>query len=774
MTLLKTRPSFSSSKPSTIVKITPFAAAFLTFFTQSPAVLAQSEPPSLESPIRDLHVAQTDKVKTDLEQTPVHQVHVRGERNDYAAGLINGGKLRAEARDIAQSVTVVNKELMQAQGANSLAEALRNVSGITLSATEGGRIGNNINLNGFSAKNDIYLDGFRDRGQYFRDTFALDSIEVLMGPSSMLFGRGSTGGVVNQVSKKPTLKESSEIQGSVTSTGLVRSTFDVNNPLSENAAVRVLGMAQAGDGSTRDLTLKKDAGLAATLKLGINTPTEITLSALLQSNNDMVDVGILSTNGAPHIDRNWAYGLQDDRTISKIASVNALVEHRLSNDTTWRNNFQANGVRTDVRATIPKVIGTISSAGFTALPLEVWTTMPLNQLAVMTQSRDREITDYSVFNQTELVTKWTSGAVEHQLIAGVEVGHDGYTNQYYGRQGQCAGVPLNKPNSTTVNTTCVSLLHPANGATPATMTQFKGNLAGGSANTYAAYINDTMQMGAHFKLLGGLRYDRFIGSYTNSINASNTAGNTKLAGASQAVGFTSVRLGVMYQPDDVQSYYLSYGNSFNPSLEEMTGTTGQQNLAPEKNASTELGGKWQFTNKSVDASAAVFQIKKENARNLISVGEYDLVGQIRVNGFRTGLAGRINKQWQMALNYTYLDAKIVEATDTSKGKVPLNTPKNSLSSWVTYQMSPAWEVGGGAVYMSERFINPINSASAGGYTRWDATIAYNQPRYSIRLNVLNLTDKFYLDELAQAREISGGRVVPAAGRTAMLSFAYRF
>ena len=196
MTFKKSSKPFSTSTTLHIVKITPFAAAFLTFFTQSPAALAQSEPPSLESSMRDLQVAQTDKVKTELEQTPAHQVHVRGERNDYAAGLINGGKLRAEARDIAQSVTVVNKELMQAQGANSLAEALRNVSGITLSATEGGRIGNNINLNGFSAKNDIYLDGFRDRGQYFRDTFALDSIEVLMGPSSMLFGRGSTGGVV--------------------------------------------------------------------------------------------------------------------------------------------------------------------------------------------------------------------------------------------------------------------------------------------------------------------------------------------------------------------------------------------------------------------------------------------------------------------------------------------------------------------------------------------------------------------------------------------------
>ena len=98
-------------------------------------------------------------------------------------------------------MTVLNQALLQSQGVTSLSNALRNVPGITIGGAEGGQIGNNINLNGFTARTDIYLDGFRDRGQYYRDTFALDKVEVLMGPSSMLFGRGSTGGVINQVSQ---------------------------------------------------------------------------------------------------------------------------------------------------------------------------------------------------------------------------------------------------------------------------------------------------------------------------------------------------------------------------------------------------------------------------------------------------------------------------------------------------------------------------------------------------------------------------------------------
>src|SRR5262245_31338086 len=107
--------------------------------------------------------------------------------------------------DVPQTVVVINRALMQSQGATTLADSLRNVPGVTISSAEGGTIGNNINLNGFSARTDIYLDAMRDRGQYYRDVFALEQIEVLLGPSSMLFGRGSTGGVINQVTKKPTL-----------------------------------------------------------------------------------------------------------------------------------------------------------------------------------------------------------------------------------------------------------------------------------------------------------------------------------------------------------------------------------------------------------------------------------------------------------------------------------------------------------------------------------------------------------------------------------------
>ncbi len=164
-------------------------------------------------------------------------------KDDYNTDFSTiGGGVPMAIRDIPQSVTIVNSALMQAQGATSLADALRNVPGITIGAAEGGSIGNNFNLRGFSARTDLYLDGMRDRGQYYRDVFSLDAVEVLQGPSSMLFGRGSTGGVINQVSKLPSLTPFANVGLTVGTQPSVRGTFDV-----EPDHQRVVGFPRCGE-----------------------------------------------------------------------------------------------------------------------------------------------------------------------------------------------------------------------------------------------------------------------------------------------------------------------------------------------------------------------------------------------------------------------------------------------------------------------------------------------------------------------------------------------
>ncbi|WP_394779604.1 TonB-dependent receptor [Undibacterium sp.] len=740
-----------------MIRRTPIAAALLAIFASPLPLLAQQTAPQV----------------TAQASAALPEVVIQGTKNDFAPGAVSLGKLPADIHDIPQSVTVVNKALMQSQGANSMSDALRNVSGITLGGAEGGQIGNNVNLNGFSARTDIYLDGFRDRGQYFRDTFALDSIEVLMGPSSMLFGRGSTGGVINQVTKKPTLKQFTEVGGAITTNGLVRATADYNTPISDTAAVRVEVMGQSGDATTRDQTRLRDFGVAPSVKFGIGTPTEITLSSLLQHNHDMPDYGIGPLNGHPvTVDRNTAYGYNSDHTDSDIAAFNASIQHKLTSDITLRDMAQINYVKTDAIETAPQTIGTVGPAGFTPLPVAGISNLPLSSLYERIQSHDRNIRDYSIFNQAELAAKLTAGGFRHELLVGLELGHDGYDNQGFYRNGTCNGVALNPAGGTSGYIACVPVLSPNNGNSPANVPTSVGNRAGGTANTVATYFNDTIELTPEFKLAGGLRYDRYIASITNSINALNTKGSTALANASQTVNFTSVRLGGIWQPSKEQSYYVSYGTSFNPSLEQLTGTTGQQNLDPEKNKSYELGGKWDLANGNLAVNSAIFQIQKDNARSQISTGIYELEGTVRVNGFRAGATGRVNKELQVAINYTYLDAKVVGASaiDGTLGKTPSNTPKNTLTAWSTYEVAPHWELGGGPVYMSSRFGNATNTVQVGGYTRWDATAAYRQPKYDIRLNVFNLANKMYYDALIQS---DGGRSVPGTGRSAMLSFNYR-
>lgn len=274
-----------------------------------------------------------------------------------------GGKVPTAIRDIPQSVTVIDKAVMQAQGATSFADALRNSPAITIGGAEGGQIGNNINLRGFTARTDIYLDGFRDRGQYYRDTFYLDSIEVLEGPSSMLFGRGSTGGVINQVSKQANLKPLNEVSGTIGTNDRYRTSFDVNHPLSDTAAFRINGFAQDIH-TTRDVMSNQDFGIAPTLKLGIGTPTQITLSALIEHNHDMPDYGTVGYNGHPlPISKNQFYGLTTDRTVQDVMSFSAKIEHKVDDSLKITNQTQYSRYVIDAVETASHAVGVPNGSG---------------------------------------------------------------------------------------------------------------------------------------------------------------------------------------------------------------------------------------------------------------------------------------------------------------------------------------------------------------------------------------------------------------------------
>ncbi|MFI4982993.1 MAG: TonB-dependent receptor, partial [Nevskiales bacterium] len=237
--------------------------------------------------------------------------------------------------------------------------------------------------------------------------------------------------------------------------------------------------------------------------------------------------------------------------------------------------------------------------------------------------------------------------------------------------------------------------------------------------------------------------------------------------------YDSVRSGLLYQPTTTQSYYVSYGTSFDPSLEYLTATAGQQNLPPVENHSYEVGAKWDLLGGGLSVTSALFQIKQENARAQTSTGVYELVGTERVNGAEVTFTGHLTPKWQVFGGYTYLDPKIVSAAalDGTQGKTLSNTPRDNATLWTSYSVTPSWDTGTGLVYVSPRFATNTDTVQVPSYIRWDGMVAYHQPKYEIRLNLLNITNEHYFDSLIQS---DAGRSVPGASRTALVSVAYKF
>ncbi|HEY8086044.1 MAG TPA: TonB-dependent siderophore receptor [Methylophilaceae bacterium] len=743
----------------------PSAPASTPSSTAQPAAKAASD--------KDSKAEALPEVSVDSTQTQ--------DKGEYSAPVSTiGGKVPTAVRDIPQSLTVINRAVLDAQASASLADALRNVPGITIGGAEGGQIGTNINLRGFTARTDIYLDGMRDRGQYFRDTYYLDSVEVLKGPSSMLFGRGSTGGVINQVRNKAYLGESASITGTVGTGGYYRSTMDYNHQLSDDSAMRIDVMGQDISG-VRDVMENQDFGFAPTVRFGIGTPTEITLSALIEHNHDMPDYGIPAVNGeVAHINYNNFYGLTNDHTDQDVDILNATIKHVFSDNLTLRNQTQYAYYDTAARESAFGRLGKLVGNTFTSLPLANrnagnTTALPNSQLSVLLISHDRAITDQSLDNQTDLIAKFDTGSIKHTLVTGLELGYDVYTNLSSSRNDPSIHVIANGGAAVTNAVGVVSLSDPAHISTSGTTVNTIGNYAYATANEFAVYANDTLEFNKQWKAVLGLRWDRFDADISNTINSSNTlpGTNTTPASAGRIDTFTSVRAGLIYQPTDAQSYYVSYGTSFDPSLETLALATGQQNIAPETSASYELGGKWDLLGDGLSLTSAIFRIEKDNARSQVSTGVYNVDGDVRVDGFEASLTGHITPKWQVISGYTYMDSEVVKASalDGSQGKELANTPNNTAMIWTTYNPTAEWEIGGGATALSSVFASNTDVARAPGYTRYDATVAYHQPKYDLRLNLLNLTDKDYI---ASAIPSDGGRFVPGAGRTLLGTATYRF
>jgi catecholate siderophore receptor len=640
-------------------------------------------------------------------------------------------------KDVPQSITVIPQQLMQERAASSFQDALRSVPGISFQAGEGGVQGNNLTLRGYSARNDIFIDGVRDQGSYFRDIFNIESIEVLKGPSSQYFGRGSTGGAINQVSKVPQLAPSYGGTFSLGNGLYLRGTADINQPITPTIAFRVNLMAHKDDLVGRDVAEQKRFGFAPSISFGLGTPTQLTLSYLVQRENNIPDYGVPYVDGAPaRVDRKNFYGLvHEDYEQTLLNLGTARLDHRFNDTFSLRNTLRFSHNDREHEVTAPRV----------------------NALTPGLFNRNRPARDFTetiLSNQTDLTARFDTLGLKHTLVTGVELSRETLDRTNYA----FTGVPQANIND------------PDPHDSTAGMRKRVSARADGDAFGFGVFAADQVKLNQYFDIVGGVRWDYFNSDFKNT-TFPEPPDPVTTQDLSRTDKMWSYRAGLVFHPTPAQSYYFSYATSFNPSAEAIQLAANNESTPPEKNRTFEIGGKLEFLNGALNLQGAMFRIDKTNARVTDPITDaMVLEGEQRVQGFELGVAGRLLPSLNVFAGYTFLDTEFRKSPDPEvEGNELLNVPRHSATLWTTYDFLEKWQIGGGPTYVSSRYNNAANASRVPGHVLWDATLAYQLTKnFQLRLNAINLTNDLYYSQ------VGGGHVVPGIGRTFIFSTSFKF
>lgn len=679
-------------------------------------------------------------------------------------------------RDVPQFINSIPEAVIRSRGVSSLPEVLRTVPGISYAAAEGGTQANQVvYLRGFPLNGDSYIDGLRDLGEYNRDLFATETVEVLKGPSGLMFGRGGSGGVLNQVSKAASLLPHAEAAFQFGSFSQRRLTGDLNTKLAENAAFRLVALAEdsgtyrAPQGATRQ-------GLAPSLRLGIGTGTELHLHYYYLKTKDVTDYGQPTLSaaktgtgqaGMPGVPATRYYGLANhDFANHETHIATARIDHRINDVVSVHNTLRVARYRRQMEATI----ATLRNTDVNGIAVNPGT--PLENLLVTRNhdtGRTRDNDDDTIFNQTDLTWKLRTGQVRHALTTGVEIARERINRVNYTLDANPALAGTQVPSSVT------SFLDPD----PSTLLGYSKtpNLrALGTGRTLALYVQDQAELSEHWKAVAGARWERYRADVRTLVDATGLPSATG-GPFSRTDTMLSGRAGLIWQPGPRQSYYGSVSNSFNPSGElgvygssSTSLSAGTLDLDPEENRNYEVGAHWDVTG-ALQLRSSLFRTEKINQRiNNSITGVLELAGKRRVQGLELELAGQLTPQWEILSGIAFSRGRIVKAT-ANEGRTPLGVAEASGSVWATYKLGGGWEAGGGASVSSGFWLTDGNNGRVPAYAVFDATLAYVQRRYEVRLNLYNLTDKlYYLGGYNNAPN----RVIPGVPRSGSVTVRWNF
>ena len=521
----------------------------------------------------------------------------------------------------------------------------------------------------------------------------------------------------------------------------------------------------------RDTIENNQLGVAPSLRFGIGTQTDITLAYYYLKTKSVTDYGQPTLtnidNRPPPVGLNKYYGLANyDYSNWDTNWATFKIDHRFSSSLSLRNQLRWSNFKRDMEATIGVLNKTVDAVGN-----KVTATTPVERLLVtQTHNKARDNDDTVLINQTDLTWNVATGAIKHTVLGGMEFSSEELDRQNYTFIDPATG---KAPTATTL------LLHPDPYAfVNYTKTPNQRSIA--EADTVALYLQDQLQLSQQWKALLGVRWDRL----DSTVQTQNALTGVIVNGGgpfSRTDDMWSGRAGLIWQPTDAQSYYISGGNSYNPSGQlGVYGANGtnltatNDDLEPEENRIYEVGSQWDF-NPGVSLRAAAFRNEKINQRippSRARIFHRYLAGSAVSMASSPALAGSLTPNWDIYGAFAWLHGEIVKSNvPATEGKEPDGTPYTSGNVWTIYRLGGGWEIGGGAFASAGWYLNDANTARVPSYIRLDATIAYVRPKYEIRLNIINLTDEVYY---VGGYENSGNRVIAGQPLTALVTGTYRF
>ena len=686
----------------------------------------------------DLGEAQSE-VRVVLETAAVEEeITVVAPLMPYPTRSTTATKTDTPLRDVPQSVTVIEREVIEEQTMRGMADVVRYVPGVGMAQGEGNR--DTPVFRGNSSTSDFFVDGVRDDTQYFRDLYNVERVEALKGPNAMIFGRGGVGGVLNRVTRQANWMPARELtlQGGSWSDGRIEGDF--GTVFGERAAARVTGVYQSS-GSYREDVRYKRQGINPTFALALGGNTMVRAGYEYFHDQRTADRGISSFAGRPVASDASTFFGNAGLSVSdaKVHVLSASIDHRVSERVTLRNRTGYARYDKFYQNVFP---GSVDAAGRNV------------SISAYNNATDRE----NAFTQTDLVVMQQTGRFGHTILAGVELGRqvtDNFRNTGYftslGANVTSVMAPISDPTTTL----------------PLTFRQSASDADNHGVATIAAiYAQDQIVLSRHVQLVAGLRYDRFQVDFTNNRTDADFASSD---------GLVSPRLGVIYKPVDPVSIYASYSLSYLPRAGEQLSSLNlsNQSLDPEEFRNYEVGAKWDVA-RVLEFAASVYRLDRGNVAvpDPTNSGVTHLVDGQRSQGVEVSLAGSFTNAWSIIGAYAYQDGEITQSLSASAraGARLAQLPEHSFSLWNRYDLSPAWGAGLGVVHRGDVFTSTDNTVTLPSFTRVDAAVFFTlNERLRAQINVENLFDTDYY-----LYAHSNTNITPGSPRAVRLSWTTRF